>query len=80
MFTCCMCCDNEIQCKQAKLSDTDLLVLNVIDDLELSVTVVNVVSYISRYILRKFMLQSKCLDCLRMLTPAKMHKDKEKQF
>ena len=31
-------------------------------------TVVNVVSYISGYILRKVMLQSKCLDCLRMPT------------
>jgi len=47
--------DDDI-CKQAKLSDTDLLVLDVIGDNELSVTVVNVVSYISGYILRKSML------------------------
>ena len=33
--------DDEIPCKQANLMDTDLLVLDVIDDFELSVTVVN---------------------------------------
>jgi len=67
VFTYCVFYDEKIPCKQAKLPDTDLLVLDVIADFELSVTVVNVVSYISRYILRRFMLQSKCLDCLRML-------------
>ena len=33
--------DDEIPCKQANLLDTDLLVLDVIDNFELSVTVVN---------------------------------------
>ena len=37
--------DDEIPCKQANLLDTDLLVLNVIDDFELSVTVVNACVY-----------------------------------
>ena len=47
--------DDEIQCKQANLLDTDLLVLNVIDDFELSVAVVNAcVYYISGYILSNF--------------------------
>ena len=55
--------DNEIPCKQAKLSDTDLLVLDVIDDFELSGTVVNAVSYISGYILSNVMLEAKCLEC-----------------
>ena len=41
MFPYCVFFDDEIPCKQAKLSDTDLLVLDVIDDFELSVTVVN---------------------------------------
>ena len=40
--------DDEIPCKQARLSDTDLLVLDVIDDVELSVTVVNVFGNILR--------------------------------
>jgi len=47
--------DDEIPSKQANLLDTDLLVLGVIDDFELSVTVVNAcVYYISRYILSNF--------------------------
>ena len=47
--------DDEIPCKQAYLLDTDLLVLDVIDDFELSVTVVNAcVYYISWYILSNF--------------------------
>ena len=47
--------DDEIPCKQANLLDTDLLVLDVIDDFELSVTVVNAcVYYISGYILSNF--------------------------
>ena len=46
---------DEIPCKQANLLDTDLLVLDVIDDFELSVTVVNAcVYYISGYILSNF--------------------------
>ena len=45
----------KLPCKQANLLDTDLLVLNVIDDFELSVTVVNAcVYYISGYILSDF--------------------------
>jgi len=47
--------DDEIPCKQANLLDTDLLVLDVIDDFEFSVTVVNAcVYYISGYILSNF--------------------------
>ena len=47
--------DDEIPCKQANLLNTDLLVLGVIDDFELSVTVVNAcVYYISGYILSNF--------------------------
>ena len=47
--------DDEISCKQANLLDTDLLVLDVIDDFELSVTIVNAsVYYISGYILSNF--------------------------
>ena len=65
VFTYCVFYDDEIPCKQARLSDTDLLVLGVIDNFELSV---NVVSYICEYILKYFILKSKCLDCLRMLT------------
>ena len=68
MFTYCVFYDDEKPCKQAKLSDTDLLVLGVIDDFELSVTVVNIVSYICEYILKYFIFKSKCLDCLRMQT------------
>ena len=46
---------DEIPCKQANLLDTDLLVLDVIDDFELSVTVVNACFYyISGYILSNF--------------------------
>ena len=49
--------DDEIPCKQANLLETDLLVLDVINDFELSVTVVNVcVYYISVYILSNFNL------------------------
>ena len=49
--------DDEIPCKQANLLDTDLLVLDVIDDFELSVTVFNAcVYYISVYILSNFNL------------------------
>jgi len=59
---------NEIQYKQAKFSDKDVLLFDVIDDFELSITVVNVVSYISGYILKKFMIQAKCSDCFRLLT------------
>ena len=44
--------DDEILCKQVNLLVTDLLVLVVIDDFELSVTVVNACVYcISGYIL-----------------------------
>ena len=43
--------DDEIPCKQANLLDTDLQVLDVIDDFELSVTVNACVYYISGYIL-----------------------------
>ena len=47
--------DDEIPCKQANLLDTDLLVLDVIDDFKLSVTVVNAcVYYISGNILSNF--------------------------
>ena len=47
--------DDEIPCKQANLLDIDLLVLDVIDHFELSVTVVNAcVYYISGYILSNF--------------------------
>ena len=47
--------DDEIPCKRANLLDTDLLVLDVIDDFECSVTVVNAcVYYISGYILSNF--------------------------
>ena len=47
--------DDEILCKQANLLDKDLLGLDVIDDFELSVTVVNAcVYYISGYILSNF--------------------------
>jgi len=60
--------DDKMPCKQAKFPHIDLLVLDVIADFELSATVVSVVSYISMYILKGFMLQFKCLDCLRMLT------------
>jgi len=46
---------DEIPCKQANLLDTDLLVLDVIDDFELSVAVVNAcVYYIAGYILSNF--------------------------
>ena len=37
--------DDEIPCKQANLLDTDLLVLDVIDDFELSVTIVKACVY-----------------------------------
>ena len=44
--------DVEVPCKQANLLDTDLLVLDVIDDFELFVAVVNAyVYYIAGYIL-----------------------------
>ena len=47
--------DDEIPCKQANLLNTDLLVLDVIDDFELSVTVVSAcVYYTSGYILSNF--------------------------
>ena len=47
--------DDEIPCKQNNLLDTDLLVSDVIDDFELSVTVVNAcVYYIFGYILSNF--------------------------
>ena len=47
--------DDEIRCKQANLLNTDLLILEVIDDFGLSVTVVNAcVYYISGYILFNF--------------------------
>jgi len=47
--------DGAIPCKQANLLDTDLLVLDVIDDFELSVTVVNAcINYTSGYILSNF--------------------------
>ena len=47
--------DDDIPCKQANISDTDLLVLDVIDDFELSFTVVNAcVYYTSGYILSNF--------------------------
>ena len=47
--------DDDIPCKQANLLDTGLLVLDVIDEFELSATVVNAcVYYISEYILSKF--------------------------
>ena len=46
---------DEIQRKQVNLLDTDLLVLDVIDDFELSITVVIAcVYYISGYILYNF--------------------------
>ncbi|KAK2145014.1 hypothetical protein LSH36_709g01030 [Paralvinella palmiformis] len=49
------CYDDEIPCKQANLLDTDLLVLDVIDDFELSVAVVNAcIYYIAGYILSNF--------------------------
>jgi len=44
--------DDEIPCKQANLMDTNLLVLDVIDDFELSATVVN--ACVSGYILSNF--------------------------
>jgi len=47
--------DDDIPYKQANLLDTVILVLGVIDDFELSVTVVNAcVYYISGYILSNF--------------------------
>jgi len=47
--------DDEIPCKQANLLDTDLLALDVIDDFELSVTVVNAcIYYTSGYIPSNF--------------------------
>ena len=47
--------DDEIPCKQVNLLVTDLLVLDVIDDFELSFTVVNAcVYYTSGYILSSF--------------------------
>ena len=49
----------EIPAKQARQSETDPLMVDVIDDFQLSVTVVNVVAYVAGYIIRKIQLQRK---------------------
>ena len=58
----------EIPAKQARQSETEPLVVDVIDDFQLSVTVVNVVTYVAGYIIRKIQLQTKCLEYLGKLS------------
>ena len=58
--------------KQARQSETDALVIDVIDDFQLSVTVVNVVAYVAGYIIRKIQLQAKCLECLGKLNDTRL--------
>ncbi|KAK2149188.1 hypothetical protein LSH36_463g04007 [Paralvinella palmiformis] len=57
--------DDEIPCKQANLLDTDLLVLDVIDDFELSVTVVNAENLVSAIRLLIWLLISLNTEKLR---------------
>ena len=58
----------EIPAKQARQSETEPLVVDVIYDFKLSVTVVNVVAYVAGYIIRRIQLQTKCLECLGELS------------